>query len=102
MELSYLAVFTSLLVAVALIAVIWLGIRLGFVLRQQEQLPVTLKGVLDGMHLDMMRDLNTGLNTQADRVGQSQSDSAERLLNAVTQDLKQTRDAMLEIGRAHV
>jgi DNA recombination protein RmuC len=95
MELSYLAVFTSLLVAVALIAVIWLGIRLGFVLRQQEQLPVALKGVLDGMHLDMMRDLNTGLNTQADRVGQSQSDSAERLRSAVTQDLKQTRDAML-------
>jgi DNA recombination protein RmuC len=51
--------------------------------------------VLDGLHLEMIKDLNNGLNTQADRIGQSQSDAAERLRSAVTQDLKQTRDAML-------
>jgi DNA recombination protein RmuC len=95
MELPYLAVFTSLLVAVALVAVIWLGIRLGSVLRQQEQLPANLRGVLDGMHLEMIKDLNTGLNTQADRLAQSHSDAGERLRGAVSQDLKQTRDAML-------
>ena len=95
MELSYLSVFTALLTGGALIAVLWAVFRLGAVVRRQEELPDTVARVLEDKHLSMLKDLNDGLNTLSDRVGTMQAESSDRLRNAVTQDLKQTRDAML-------
>ena len=95
MEPSYLAIFTASLTAVVLIAVLWVGVRLGTVLRQRDQLTEVVSQVLERKHLAMLKDLNDGLNTLADRLGQSQSDNSERLRTAVAQDLKQTRDAVL-------
>jgi len=95
MEPSYLAILTAGLAAIVVIAVIWVGVRLGSVLRQREQLTNVVSQVLEQKHLAMLKDLNDGLNTLADRLGQIQSETSERLRNAVTQDLKQTRDAVL-------
>jgi len=83
------------LVLVTLIAVVWVGVRVGNLLQRQENLPETVTQVLERKHLEMLKDLNDGLNTLADRVGASLGDNSERLRNTVSQDLKQTRDAML-------
>ncbi len=83
------------LVAITLIAVIWVGLRVGSLLQRQENLPETVTQVLERKHLEMLKDLNDGLNTLADRIGASLGDNSERLRNTVSQDLKQTRDAML-------
>ena len=95
MELSYLGIFTALLTAVALVAVLWTVFRLGAVVRRQEDLPGELGRVLDDKHLAMIKDLNSGLNTLGDRVAANQAELTERLRGALAQDLKQTRDALL-------
>ena len=43
----------------------------------------------------MLKDLNDGLNNLADRLSATQTETSERLRGTVSQDLKQTRDAML-------
>ena len=83
------------LVLITLIAVVWVGVRVGNLLQRQENLPETVTQVLERKHLEMLKDLNDGLNTLADRVGSSLGENSERLRNTVSQDLKQTRDAML-------
>jgi DNA recombination protein RmuC len=93
--MDYLSMFHVGLTAVTLLAVIWAGMRVGAMLRRQEDLPETVTQVLERKHLDMLKDLNGGLNTLADRLGTTQSDTGERLRTTVSQDLKQTRDAML-------
>ncbi len=95
MELSYLVLGTAGVAAVALIAIVWIGYRLGVLLRRQAELPATVERVLEDRHLAMIKDLNSGLNGQADRLTTSQVDASERLRSTVSQDLKQTRDAML-------
>jgi DNA recombination protein RmuC len=64
-------------------------------MRRQTDLPEVVSDVLEKKHLAMLKDLNDGLNSLADRLGSSQGETAERLRNTVSQDLKQTRDAML-------
>ena len=95
MEISYLSIFTALLTAVALIAVLWVSIRLGVVLRRQVDLPDMVAQVLEQKHLAILKNVNEGLNTQSDRLSTSHADTSERLRGAVSQDLKQTRDAIL-------
>ncbi len=79
----------------ALIAMLWVGYRLGVLLRSQADLPATMERVLEDRHLAMVKDLNSGLNGQADRLSATQIEASERLRGTVSQDLKQTRDAML-------
>jgi DNA recombination protein RmuC len=93
--MDYLSMIHVGLTALALVAVVWAGTRVGVILRRQEDLPETVTQVLERKHLDMLKDLNDGLNTLADRLGATQSDTGERLRTTVSQDLKQTRDAML-------
>ncbi len=95
MDFSYLATFTAALVGVALIAVLWVGFRVGTLLRRNTDLPEVVADVLEKKHLAMLKDLNDGLNSLADRVGKSQTENSERLRGTVSQDLKQTRDALL-------
>lgn len=90
-----LAIALLALVLITLVAVIWVGVRVGSLLQRQENLPETVTQVLERKHLEMLKDLNAGLNTLADRVGASLADSSDRLRAATSQDLKQTRDAML-------
>jgi len=95
MDLSYLALGTAGVAALALIAMLWVGYRLGVLLRAQTDLPSTVQRVLEERHLAMIKDLNSGLHGQADRLSTTQVEASERLRGTVSQDLKQTRDAML-------
>jgi DNA recombination protein RmuC len=95
MELSYLVLGAAVVAGAAFLAVLWVGYRLGAVLRRQEELPVLIARVLEEKHLAMIKDVNNGLNSQAYRLSTSQTEASERLRGAVSQDLKQTRDAML-------
>jgi len=95
MEFTDLGILTAALAGLALIAVLWVGTRVGSLARRQTDLPEVVSDVLEKKHLAMLKDLNDGLNGLADRLGSSQGETAERLRNTVSQDLKQTRDAML-------
>jgi DNA recombination protein RmuC len=95
MDFSYLATFTAALVGITLIAVLWVAFRVGTLLGRNTDLPEVVAAVLEKKHLAMLKDLNDGLNSLADRVGHSQTENSERLRNTVSQDLKQTRDALL-------
>jgi DNA recombination protein RmuC len=96
MELGYLLMLAAIAVVVAaLLAVLWVARRLGVVLRQQQELPALLTRALEDKHLAMIKDVNSGLNAQSDRLSASQTEASERLRGAVSQDLKEARDAML-------
>ncbi len=95
MELSYLALGMAGVAALALIALLWVAYRLRVLLRSQPALPSTMERVLEDRHLAMIKDLNSGLHGQADRLSSTQIEASERLRGTVSQDLKQTRDAML-------
>ena len=95
MEFSYLALFTAALTGAAFVAIMWVGFRLSSLLNRQDDLPDVVARVLEQKHLAMLKDLNGGLNSLADRLSGTSAESSERLRNTVSQDLKQTRDAML-------
>jgi DNA recombination protein RmuC len=94
-ELSLLSLFTALLAGLALIAVLWIGYRIGVVLQRQAELPDEIQRYLEELRPATVKDVYDGLNTLADRLSFSQAESSERLRGTVSQDLKQTRDAML-------
>jgi DNA recombination protein RmuC len=96
MELGYWLMIAAVgVVAAALLAILWVARRLGVVLGQQRELPTLLTRALEEKHLAMIKDVNSGLNVQSDRLSASQSETSERLRGAVSQDLKDARDAML-------
>ena len=90
-----MTIVTAALSAVVLVVLIWVGVRLGALRRRQDNVPGTVGQTLERKHLEMVKDVNEGLNALGDRLGERLSESAERLRGAVSQDLKQTRDAML-------
>jgi DNA recombination protein RmuC len=94
-EISLLSVFTAFLAALALIAVLWVAYRVGVVLQRQAELPAVLERYLQEQRPATVKDVYDGLNTLADRLGSSQGEASERLRATLSQDLKQTRDAML-------
>ena len=95
MELSYLSLFTAFLAAGALLAAIWVGARVGTLLRRHDDLPAMITHVLDEKHVSMLKDLSAGLDNLADRLSATQTEAAERLRATVALELKQTRDALL-------
>jgi DNA recombination protein RmuC len=95
MDPVILTIVTAVLGAAVLVVLIWVGARVGALLRRQDNLPEGVGQALERKHLEMVKDLNDGLNTLGDRLGERLNESAERLRGAVSQDLKQTRDAML-------
>jgi DNA recombination protein RmuC len=95
MELSYLSLFTAFLAAGALLAAVWVGARVGTLLRRHDDLPAMIIHVLDEKHVSMLKDLSAGLDHLADRLSATQTEAAERLRATVALELKQTRDALL-------
>jgi DNA recombination protein RmuC len=95
MELSYLLMFTALLAGGAMLAAVWVGVRVGTLLQRHDDMPEMMTRVLEEKHLSMLKDLNGGLNALADRLNGSQTEAAERLRATVALELKQTRDALL-------
>ena len=95
MESGYLTLGIAALVAAVFIAVLWVGYRMGVVLQRQDELPDLIAHVLEEKRPVSTKDLYEGLNNLNDRLGTSQVEASERLRGTVSQDLKQTRDAML-------
>ncbi len=95
MELSYLSLFTALLAGGALLAAVYVNVRLSTLLQRHDDLPEMLARVLEEKHLSMLKDLNGGLNNLADRLSATQTEAAERLRATVALELKQTRDALM-------
>ena len=80
--------------AVTLLGVIVLIFIMAAVARRQVNHPESLARVLDEKHMNMIRDLNAGLNTLGDRLSAAHQDVLERLRNAITQELTQTRSTI--------
>ena len=76
-----------LLIAAVLVLVIVL-------LVMQHRLPARSAQVLEQQHRAMLSDLHDGLNKQGDRLIAAQTDQAERLRAAVSEELRLTRDAV--------
>jgi len=80
--------------ATTLLGVIVLIFIMAAIARRQVNHPESLARVLDEKHMDMIRDLNAGLNTLGDRLGATHNELFERLRNAITQELMQTRSTI--------
>ncbi len=87
----------AVVVVVTLVAVLWMALRLSTLLRRQDVLPEVVAKVLEKKHLAVLKDINDGLNSLGDRLTHTVAESSERLRNTVSQDLKQTRDAILTL-----
>jgi len=79
---------------VTLLGVIVLIFIMAAVARRQVNHPESLARVLDEKHMNMIRDLNAGLNTLGDRLSAAHQEVLERLRNAITQELTQTRSTI--------
>ncbi len=93
-------IINLVLLSLVLLAMIWLGFRLGALSRRQGELPEFLARLLEEKHRLMLGDLHDGLNRQGDRMAQVTTDSAERLRERVAQELKLTREAMQNLQLA--
>ena len=60
----------------------------------QQRQPARAAQVLEQQHRAMLTDLHDGLNKQGDRLIAAQTDQAERLRAAVSEELRLTRDAL--------
>jgi len=60
----------------------------------QHKFPARSAQVLEQQHRAMLSDLHDGLNKQGDRLIASQTEQAERLRAAVSEELRLTRDAI--------
>ena len=89
-----LEILNIVLLALVLIAALWLVVRLAALGRTQAGQPELLERVLEEKHRSMLCDLHDGLNKLGDRMAQATLDSAERLRDSVAQELKLTREAM--------
>ncbi|MFN0313893.1 MAG: DNA recombination protein RmuC [Burkholderiales bacterium] len=79
------------------LAVGWLGVKVQKLILGTLELPVLVGQIMEDKHLNMLKDLNSGLNALGDRQTAMQVDLSERLRNGVSQDLKQSRDALLAL-----
>ncbi len=79
------------------LAVGWLGVKVQKLILRTQELPTVVGQIMEDNHLNMLKDLNSGLNALGDRQTSMQVDLSERLRNGVSQDLKQSRDALLAL-----
>jgi DNA recombination protein RmuC len=86
-----LAVVVAAITLLAVIVLIFVVVAMG---RRQNDNPELLATLLEEKHLDMIRDLNAGLNSLGDRLNASQADLFDRLRTTITQELQQTRSTV--------
>ncbi|MDB5888546.1 MAG: hypothetical protein JWM03_1418, partial [Rhodocyclales bacterium] len=103
---SAVLVVVIVLLAFLILAVVWLGLRLGKLGKEQPQqfdelmqrmgaeLGNSLNAGLSAGHRAMLADLHTGLDRLGDRMTTTQTDNAERLRLLVGEELRVTREAM--------
>ena len=69
-------------------------VLIAVLLVMQYKQPARITQVLEQQHRAMLTDLHDGLNKQGDRLIMAQTDQAERLRAAVSEELRLTRDAL--------
>src|SRR5687768_17290009 len=88
---------------VVLLGIVGLGffiVPLAVRLRAMKSMPQQLALVLDEKHRAMLIDLHEGLGRQTDRVVPAFAESSERLRQAVSKELGQSREAMQSLQLA--
>src|SRR5512143_142162 len=93
--MTSLPLVSALVSLVTLGVIIWVGVSFKTLLRKQDELPEMLKQVLVHQQLDTIKSLYDGMTSMSGQLSETIADSSERLRGTVSQDLKQTRDAML-------
>ncbi|HEX4984684.1 MAG TPA: DNA recombination protein RmuC [Burkholderiales bacterium] len=88
MSLAVVVAGITLLAVIVLIVVV---VATG---RRQSGHPDTVAAVLEEKHLEMMRDMNAGLNSLGDRLNALQADLFEKLRATIMQELSQTRSTV--------
>ena len=89
-----LDILFGILAIFILLAFLWLGLKLSALVRLQHELPDLVTQIMEEKHRAMLSDLHDGLNKQGDRMVAALTESADRLRNVVSEELKQTRDGM--------
>ena len=89
-----LDILFGILALFILLAFLWLGMKLTSLIRLQNELPGLISQNMEDKHRAMLSDLHGGLGNQGDRMVAALTDSSERLRLIVSEELKQTRDAM--------
>ncbi len=92
-----LEILIGLLLLFFVVGALWIVLRLGHMARVQEQFPGELAQMLEDRHRLMLADLHEGLARQQDRINQAIADQGERQRNAISLELKLTRDAMHQL-----
>lgn len=86
-----------LVAGVMFAAVVMLVARMVTISRAQAELAVRVTELLEAKHLSMLKDLNSGLNTLADRLSGTGGENSERIRAAVDQQLRSTREALVAL-----
>lgn len=95
-----LDILFGILALFILLAFVWLALRLGTLIRQQQELPDLLAQLLEEKHRGMLSDLHEGLSRQGDRLATALADTSERLRTTVSGELLQTRESMQALSRS--
>src|SRR3954469_1398065 len=80
--------------AATLFAIIVLIFMAASIVRRQTSHPDSLARVLEDKHVEMIKDLNAGLNGLSDRLNSAQLGLFDRLRTTITQELTQTRSTV--------
>src|SRR4051812_49149480 len=80
--------------AATLFAIIVLIFMAASIVRRQTSHPDSLARVLEDKHVEMIKDLNAGLNGLGDRLNTAQLGLFDRLRTTITQELTQTRSTV--------
>ena len=87
-------VLLALLALFALVAFVWLALKLGQLQRSLARAPEELATLLDEKHRAMLVDLNQALAGSADRIALGQAAQADLVRASVSQELQQTRESI--------
>ena len=87
-------ILIGLLLLFILAAALWLGFRFSGLSRRQDELPERLAQVMEEKHRAMLSDLHEGLAKQGDRLNSAAAENAERLRSSISQGLQLNRDAL--------
>jgi DNA recombination protein RmuC len=94
MPAMMIEVLLALLALFALVAFVWLALKLGQLQRSLARAPEELATLLDEKHRAMLVDLNQALAGSADRIALSQAAQADLVRASVSQELQQTRESI--------
>ena len=94
MPAMMIEVLLALLALFALVAFVWLALKLGQLQRTLARAPTDLAALLDEKHRAMLVDLNQALAGSADRLALSHATQADLVRASVSQELQQTRESI--------